>query len=177
MKRILSILFLMIFLFNLAGYFVVFKMMQYSAREEMKTLVKKNIPLEKLLKIVVPAKEINSSPVFRFLEENEFIYKGKRYDIVKQSTEGNNTIFYCINDTSEERLYAGLDDLIRHTTDQNTTSRNRSNILLKNIVKEALPDDIQLSGIDYSILNIHFDYHSFFTEQFFPVPSPPPKAC
>jgi hypothetical protein len=175
MKKILSILFLLIFLFNLAGYFVIFKMMQYSARQEMITLIKKNIPDQELVKVVVPNCLIPSSSDFRFTEEGEFIYKGRYYDIVRQRSEGNNTIFYCINDTNEEKLFDGLNEHIKQNTEQNLPQKNRTASLLKNIIKESIPNNSTFLLCEQECFNVCFFYSSFLKEQFIAVLSPPPK--
>ena len=116
MKRILSILFLFVFLFNLAGYFIVFEVRQYSAKQEMKIFIKNNIPENELTKIIIPNSELtSSSSEFRQTEENEFVYQGKYYDIVNKKTDGNNTIFYCINDKNEEKLFEELAEVCENS--------------------------------------------------------------
>ena len=48
-----------------------------------------------------------------FQEENEFRLDGKMYDIVQVETKGAETIYYCIDDVAEERLFANLDNLVK----------------------------------------------------------------
>ncbi|MFA4851576.1 MAG: hypothetical protein WC599_03565 [Bacteroidales bacterium] len=185
MRTVFSILLLILFLFNVSGYFVVFKLMRYNARKEMKAYIKQNLRDDEMEIVVVPNSEIGASGSgFRFVEENEFIYNDKLYDIVKKKTDGNNTIFYCINDKQEEKLFAGINEHIKRNTDQNlpagrqgTPAKDKSNNLTKSIVKEALPEKPGFLCCDITQATTHFKYVSLIQKQFIPILSPPPKAC
>ena len=143
----------------------------------MESYIKKNTPNNELVKIIISNSEIaSSSSGFRFTEDDEFIYNGNYYDIVRQKTDGSNTIFYCINDTNEEKLFAGLNEHIKQNMDQNLPVKNKSVQLLKNIIKEALPDNIISLFCNQSSNNTHFIYSSFQKEYFKSIPSPPPKT-
>ena len=176
-KKIISILLLILFLFNVSGYFVVFKLRQYNAREEMKTRIKQNLRDEEMEVIIIQNSEINS-PLsdFCFIEEDEFRYKGNLYDIVRKKTEGSNTVFYCINDKQEEKLFDGLNEHIKRNTDQNTPTKDKSNTLTKSIVKEALPEKPDFIAYSVNQHILYFKYNSLTNKQFIPVPSPPPKS-
>lgn len=177
MKKLLSILFLFIFLFNLSGYYFVFNVMQKSARKEMKALIKKNIPKTDLEKLVISENEMNSPDIFNFKDDNkEFIYNGKLYDIISETKDGSNTIFYCINDKNEEKLFAGLHEHIRNNYDQNVPSKSRSGLLIKNIIKEALPDLYHEMKSFQTLTFIFFEDRFVLTDQFIPIFSPPPEA-
>ena len=177
MKKFFSILFLFIFIFNIAGYFIVFKLMQYEARKEMKAYIKQNLNDEEMEVIVIPNNKIGTAGSgFRFVEENEFIYNDKLYDIVRKKTDGNKTIFYCINDKFEENLFSGLFEHTKRNTDQNTPINEKSNKLTKSIVKEALPEKQVLLHYAINQSITHFKYALFIKEQFIPILSPPPKA-
>jgi hypothetical protein len=177
MKKILSILFLAIFLFNLLGYYFVVYLMQQSVHSEMKAFIKKNPPLDKLERLVISDKEMNSREVFKFKDDKkEFVYNGKLYDIVKETKDGTNTIFYCINDKNEEQLLAGLCEHFKNNFDQNGPAKDKSRQLIKNIIKEALPDSHSTIKSFQSLTFIFFEYHFELTNQFIPVFSPPPEA-
>jgi len=179
MKKALSILFLFIFLYNIAGYFIVFTLQQFSVREEMELYIKKNMADKELERVVVSNTDIaGGSSDFRFKDDNnEFVYKGKLYDIVRQKTDGVNTIFYCINDNNEERLIEGLSQHIQRNTDQNLPAKNNALNLVNNIIKDALPDKHceQLCNF-YSKISFYISYNSLIREQFIPTPTPPPKG-
>ena len=177
MKKIFSILLCSIFLFNVLGYFVVFKLMQHNVRKEMKARIKRNLRDEEMEIIVIPNNKIGTKESeFKYVKKNEFIYKGNLYDIVRKKDDGKNTIFYCINDKQEEALFAGLNEHIMRNTDQNLPANNNSKILSKNIIKEALPEKPEyLKSFITGNIN-DFYYTSLILEQYIPVFSPPPKA-
>jgi hypothetical protein len=178
MKRLLSILFLLIFVYNLAGYFVVFRLEQYAVKRSMKALIKSGLNEEALEKVVVPNGDISTERFgFRLLDEGkEFMYKGKLYDIVKSSTDGKNTVFYCINDKNEERLFANLYEHIKQNNEPNTPAKNHSNNLVKSIIKEALPDN-SMEMLLTKTADIQFSIYDIAPlQQYIPLHTPPPKA-
>lgn len=151
--------------------------MQYSVKQEMKAFILKNTSDNELEKIVISNSDITSSSSdFRFNDDNEFIYKGKFYDIVRQKSDGSNTIFYCVNDTNEEKLFAGLDEHVKQNMDQNLPVKGKSAELLKNIIKEALPDNSITICSNQQNFNIHFIYNSLLKEHYISILSPPPKS-
>ena len=156
---------------------MVFKMMQYSIRQEMKSYISKNNYEKELETVVIPDIQIASlSSEFKYLNEKEFTYKGKLYDIVKTKDDGRNKIFYCINDTNEERLFAVLSEHIKRNTDQTAPFKNKTEQIIINIIKEALPEKPQLI---ICVAEKNFFYYNFtidLQEQFIPVYSLPPKS-
>jgi hypothetical protein len=177
MRKLLSLILCMVFLFNISGYYFVFKILQNNIRKEMKTLIKSTISEDETETIIISDSEMLSpSSSFKFLKKNEFTYKGKLYDIVHRKKENGINTFYCINDKQEEKLFSGLHEFIKFNMDNNIPVKNKLNSLIKNIVKEAIPDNLRSSFNDFSISDMFFTYRSNFTEQFISVLSPPPKA-
>jgi hypothetical protein len=178
MKKFLSIFLLVIFLFNLAGYFIVFKVIQYSVQQEMKVYLQKNSSDKETEIITIPTIEIASpSSRIKFTDDDEFIYNGKLYDIISSKSSNGYTTFYCMNDKQEEQLYSTLKDHIIHNTDQNLPLKDRSTQIIKNIIKEALADKCIIKQ-QLSILSckINFDFDTTLLRNFKTVLSPPPKA-
>jgi hypothetical protein len=178
MKKILSILFLLVFVYNLAGFFIVFKCQQYSVKSDMKALLKKDIPDSKLDKIIIPDADINSGTSdFRYLDDNkEFFYNGKLYDIARSYDDGIKTVFYCINDMNEEQLYSKLEEHIQRNNDQNIPGKTQTASLLKGMIKDYFPQRplIQFSNTGSEIF-FHEQQQSLL-KQFIPVFTPPPES-
>ena len=163
----------------MAGYFVVFSLQQYLAREDMKSYIKNKLTDNELEKVVVPNSEmVNGSSDFRFKDENkEFVYKGKLYDIVRQKDDGVHTVFYCINDKKEEGLFAALEEHVQRNTDQNLPRKQNAVGLVKHIVKDALPDNrSELFCHLYFTNCINSFCNSFPKDQYIQPLSPPPKG-
>lgn len=178
MKRTLSIIFLLVFIYNIAGFFVVFKIEQYAAKDEMKAYISQNPANAELEKIVISNEVMDSrASGFRMFDDNkEFTFNGKLYDIIKSTSDGKFTTFYCLNDKNEERIISNLYEHVQRNTDQNIPSRDNAMKLIKNIIKEALPNEYS-SLCNVPFKEIHFT--TVFTDlpqNYIPVASPPPKG-
>ncbi|MEI7661860.1 MAG: hypothetical protein WCK34_06675 [Bacteroidota bacterium] len=106
MKRLFAIFLLMVFLFNILGYYLVFSYNQYILRREMMSLVKSQ-HFDRgcaLLRI----SELLANRDFRRLNPGEFRYRGVLYDIVSEEHEPGILIFRCIADSQEDNLIAGF---------------------------------------------------------------------
>jgi len=136
MKKAFAIFFLFVFLFNTAGYFLVFHAQQYSIKQEMRANIRLGVSDERVCAVTVDNHLLSSAgPVFE-LRGDEFIYKGKQYDIISRKTEGGSTTFYAVNDTQEEHLLSSLEDHIQNTADLASTHKQplHSKNLCKNFV-------------------------------------------
>lgn len=137
MKRVFAALILLLFLFNIMGYYFVFSYNQLLVRNEMKGLIKAGYFEDSyiVLKIVNPS----LNPDFKRVDKGEFEYKGLLYDIVSEKKESNFTIFRCINDKNEENLLAGFHHYFELASSQNNPVKARHALaLLYHVIKLAL---------------------------------------
>ncbi len=132
MKRAAVILILGIFLFNLGGYFVAFKALEYQAKKEIKSRIKNGIPEKELIRIEID--EANSSELMWIKVNKEFIYLGEMYDIVRSEVENSGSVYYCIPDKQEKKLFAHIEDHIRQFISDNKPLKNKTTKELKNHV-------------------------------------------
>jgi hypothetical protein len=174
MKRILSILLLFVFLFNIMGYYAAFLVQRAQLKKEMKAFIKSDEGKENLQKLVIPVAKYAAS--VDFIEENEFIYKDELYDLIKKETTVTGIILYCINDLKEELLIEVARKHFNKNNNPNTSTDNSSS-LIENIINEALPEN-PFFLMPFSVCHkiTEFDYTSHITTQYIPVISPPPKA-
>jgi hypothetical protein len=178
MKRVLSILFLLVFTYNMAGFFVVFKLQQLTAKDEMKAFIKNNHANTDLEKIIVPDSEISSGANdFRYLDDNkEFSYQGKLYDIFRTASDGCNTVFYCVNDKNEELILAKYKEQLQRNNDQNVPCRSQTGKLVKIMIKDYLPHYVPVLAA-LSASTISFNTSPFkVINQVTAVFTPPPEA-
>lgn len=155
------------------GYYAAFLIKRTQLRNEMKSFIKSEAGAESLRKLVIPLDYYASS--VNFIEDNEFIYKGELYDLVRKETSGNNIIIFCINDKKEQALLNNAKEHFSRNHDQKN-STNKSSSVLKNIIKEALPENSNFITLSVSQMISGFDDASHITMQYIPVTSPPPKA-
>lgn len=127
MKAITSYLLLIVFLFNILGYVVVFKISQIQIKKEVKRELKSKIKRSELHLISVNQNDFDQ---INWVEEGkEFILNNKMYDIVKRETSGNTILIYCIDDKQEKALFANLEDHIsRHISDNKSSSKREIKI-------------------------------------------------
>lgn len=110
MKRVFSIFLLILFAFNIGGFLFLFSIQRFQIRKELKKEIKKNLPLGSLAKITITSD--NKDQVF-WEHESEFCYLGIMYDVVKKvETDTQETVYYCITDIQETKLFKKLDLLV-----------------------------------------------------------------
>lgn len=173
-KKAFSFVLLAIFLFNIVGYFIAFKIVQHQVRSEVKTAIKQTLTTNQLTVIEIYKTEQNQL----IWEENnkEFYYKGELYDIVKTEEKTESIIYYCINDVQEEKLFANLEEHVNNYISDNHLSK-------KNSSKKNLPDSIKLylSNVLSPTLAITenttiFNTHPLlYTSACLEISSPPPE--
>jgi hypothetical protein len=175
LHRIAATLALMIILNNLAGFYFAFYLQQATIKKEVKSLLKSTLDESELVKLHF---DPNSDEYrkLQWLDEHEFRYDGRMYDIIKsEKDEKNNLTFHCINDIKEEQLFSNLSEQIRRHIEQNPEKNTISKILIKALNLEfyqaASNDDIITSHkYDHQIICGQEDY---LTDR--EIPSPPPR--
>ncbi|MEH6406547.1 MAG: hypothetical protein V7767_04635 [Leeuwenhoekiella sp.] len=106
MKRSCVFLLLSIFIFNLGGNFIVFKIQQYQVRREIIQRIRQGIPTEQLSLITI---KHNQTKTVIWKESDEFSYDGIMYDVVKQELQADKSIvYYCVKDDMETALVIKL---------------------------------------------------------------------
>jgi len=150
-------------LFNTLSNLIVFESMYYSI---------KSIPTNNLIKITINNKTKQS---VRFTDKEEFIYNGKMYDIVRQKTEGNITIYYCLDDTKEDNLFANLNVSIKNNMDSNPV-KDRAQQILKKITIPLFYEDNNEHYLTISCSYIHSTNSINQNYTFLDVLTPPPEV-
>ena len=132
MKKLTSILVVFVIVFHLFGYFAVFKVMQRNIKKEIKTAIKQGVPDSELAYFRFPVnKKIQEKMGIRWLESNEFTYKGNMYDVVHKQYDGEFIIFKCVNDTQEKILFTGLNKQVKNTMNNDPAKSKTLNLLQK----------------------------------------------
>jgi hypothetical protein len=111
MRRAISISLLLSMLLQAAGYFFVFKILQHEIRQEIEQQIKAGVPETEL--VLLKIFEAKPHLAFQRVEEHEFRYDGKMYDIVRQEAHGDTTWYYCLADEKETQLFANLDEVVK----------------------------------------------------------------
>lgn len=174
MRSVVATVLLHFVLLQAAGYLIVFEIQKYEIRQEIKHQIKAGVPDTELvlLKIV----EGKFHPTFQRVEEHEFRYDGKMYDVVRQESHGDTTWYYCLADEKETQLFANLEELVKHGMSQNSERQQRI-IRLLNLFGQLFfsPHD-RVSSVDaiedMAWSNCYFGLKLWIE----PPPTPPPEA-
>ena len=95
--------------FSIAGFYPVYVILQLQARQEIKMRIKQGVPESEIHKIVFAVNE----KINWVRKGKEFSFKNQLYDVVRKEYLKDHVIYYCINDKQEEKLFAGLDEMVR----------------------------------------------------------------
>lgn len=132
MRSAISILLLLLMLFQTAGHLFIFKIQQYEIRREIKQRLKAGVPETELVLLkILKTLEKKSNPAFQRIHEREFRYDGNMYDIIRQETHGDTTWYYCLSDEKETQLFANLDELVKQDMAGNPQHRRQADELLR----------------------------------------------
>ncbi len=103
-RKILILAVLLLFLYNTTGYYLLFELRKSQIRKEIRAQMKKKSTEIVTLRIANPEQD----PEFKRIHSREFRYRNEMYDILHQKKEGGVTVFYCIHDKKETRLFNSL---------------------------------------------------------------------
>lgn len=113
MKKAVAISVAVLFLFQSAGMFLLFKWHQAEIRQEIKERIKAGVPESELVELEFHRSQLEGQDEqFRWIHKKEFIYQNQLYDIVHRKTAGDSTTFLCIPDFKETKLLKNLNHLI-----------------------------------------------------------------
>jgi hypothetical protein len=174
-RKLLSVLFAGLILFNLCGYFFVFKCDQIYLKSEMKRMIKSGSihGVNEEIIIVNPS----SDPDFKMLDKDEISYHGKMYDVISSGISGNSIIYRCINDTREEQLIAHYDKYSSSVAGMNLPERSKtSQAMLYHIIKQALVNQYSFQQpSDFSVILFSQPYSKIHSITILPS-YPPPRS-
>jgi hypothetical protein len=131
LKKGFAYFFLVIFMFNFMGNYLVFEVNKIQVKKEMQAFIRTRRLNSHLVTFKIFHPENN--PDLRRIEKREIIYKGLLYDIVIEKKQGDSTLFSCIRDHKEEILIAGY---------KKVQNRKITLALLHNLITQALPVDM-----------------------------------
>ena len=172
-RKFLSLLFAGLILFNLLGYYFVFKCDQIRVKTEMKAMIRSGSFRDyEEITILNPA----TNRDFKMLDKGEIRYRGKLYDVISTRISGTSVIFRCINDTKEEQLLARYEKYSTWVTGMNLPERSKnSQAMLHHIIKHALLNKYSVQPPSTSSVVLFFepvqDLNSIAIQPF----SPPPR--
>lgn len=172
-RKFLSLLFAGLILFNIFGYYFVFRCDQIQVKNEMKARMRSSSFRSHYEEISI----LNPSadPDFKMIDKDEFRYHGMLYDIISARVSGKTVTFRCINDTREEQLLSRYNHYSISVAGMNAPEKNRnSQALLYHIIKHALLNTYTVQPPSTASVILFFepggDFKSIAIQPSFPPP-------
>lgn len=171
MFRFLVILFTIAVIINGPSVHFAFLSNKNSVRTQIKNDIRKGIP-ESELHCIRDNQRLN------WIEKNrEFKIGNQMYDVVKVKTINGQLVYFCINDTQEEKLFADLNDLVDQQLKDQKRLANESLLgNFMNFFNAEKPHYTQLSEFTYTQKRVDIPYHFSISKINIDTPNPPPNA-
>ena len=165
----------MVFIYNLFGYYIVFHLVQFQVRDEVKTRLKFSVSENDL--VLISIEDGSESVLIWVKPEKEFRYQGQMYDIVKLKKTKFKTLYYCLQDFKESKLFEHLDRHINNYIAHNPDQQNKTKTLLNTMAKVFFiqKDNLSILKVGSVTINDTFyiqNYQSISLD----IGSPPPKT-
>lgn len=139
MRKLGSLLFLCVFLFNIVGYYPVFLLRQQNARNGISKIIDEKVTSGMLVVFTINEKEIAS---LKWIREDEFSYKDELFDVVFRETESDGRCrLYCINDKKEKALISGLKMHIAKHLENSGNNPDKKQNQVKPLLKDYCPPE------------------------------------
>jgi hypothetical protein len=178
LKKLASYFFLLVFLFNVGGYYLVFWGMQKQAKNQLlHRLDANNYSNNEVVVLTIPI--TLPYPIYQNGYERvdgEFEYKGEYFKLVKQKLENDTLFLVCIKDVQAKKLQVVMSDFSKLSNNVPTGSKQAFNFLSK-IYKDftraefiqlyksrALPEQVYYAGANCQVIDHNYT-----------IDSPPPE--
>jgi hypothetical protein len=181
-KKALSIVLVVVFLFNVIGYYGIYVAMLSQARTALNEKIDNDqykedqtITIKLPLTLPYPGQQNEYQRV-----EGDFEHQGEFYKLVKQKYLNDTLYVVCLKNVDEKKAVKMFSDLAKLSTDQSSAPSNNQNAkTVVNIIKDYNPvvEQIQLAPRQVIELGISFTFFSTnILSQDITVFSPPPES-
>lgn len=172
MKKTFSIFLITAFIFNAAGYLLIFLVLQSSLKDRAEEkLVSDNHVKSAVVLAFSKADFEEGIKEFKMMDEREFSFRGKMYDIIKTVNKNDSLYFYCIADTDEDDLNLAF-SRNGNGDDGNKNAANKN--LLKNILQDGLLTKENFRPLNFSPMLFLGENTLQVTSSIREIPTPPP---
>lgn len=177
MKRAFSILFLVIFLFNVGGYYLVFWGLRSQARKDLlHRLDADKYSAEELIVVAIPMALPYPNQESRFERvDGQFEYKGEFYNLVKQRIENDTLFIVCIKNRQEKELVNAMNEYSDLANNLPTGAKHTLDLFGK-LFKDYNVPYVAITGHGGWSMRLTFETPVYSLQyQSYPVFSPPPN--
>lgn len=179
LKKAVSILLLVVFLFNVGGYYLAYWAIEYKVNRDLTIRLDRNqYSDEETFELKIPV----SLPYSIYQTDYErvdgkFEYKGEFYKLVKHKLQNDTLYIVCIQNHDQKELVNTISEYVKVTNDLPGTAKKAVNFFgkfLKEYERQGQPAVVGTDCWTYTL--------SFFEMACVPItqltktPSPPPKS-
>jgi len=173
-KRLLASGLILLFLFNIFGYYFIYQYNRFLIRLEVKARIRSGTMNEQA-EILVLSNPLPSHD-FRWINRKEFRYRGRLYDVISIKRNGDSTLIHCINDKNEESLIARYSTFLGTRSWDDLAGRAKNaRIMLDHLIKHALLKETISREVPFIILKEPITGAASLQCRVCPPPSPPPE--
>jgi hypothetical protein len=177
-KKSIAIFFLVIFLFNVGGYYLVFWGLQSRAKTNlMHRLDADAYSSDEVVILTLPVSLPYPIHEARYERaDGEVEYKGEFYRLVKQKVENDTLFMVCIKDRQQKKLQRAMNDYVKLANSLPTSTKHTLDLLgklYKDFTKSS--DTILSLGEGWSAKILFRENNFSLLQQVYPVDSPPPE--
>ena len=184
MKQLVSILLLLLLLFNFVGYRILFDVLQQKANKELVTKLDNNDYNDAdLITLTVPLSMpyLTDSKDFE-RKDGEITIDGKIYHYVKQKISHGNLVLMCLPDEQKMHLQNAKDDFFKLANELQNNSASKKSGEHSQVIKLVISDYVKTENAvnAFAVNNISNTY----TDNYFAhllsgetlIPEQPPRA-
>jgi hypothetical protein len=178
-KKVFSIFFLALFLFNVGGYYIVYWGLHSKAKKDLlHRLDADNYSSEELIVISIPISLPYPLQQQGYERVNgEFEFNGEYYNLVKQRLENDTLFMVCIKDKTQKKLVTVLNEYSNYANNLPANASHTLDLfgkLFKDYTGTVLAT---LSvGTGWAIPILYGEGQFALLDLYYPVISPPPRA-
>ncbi|PKP20036.1 MAG: hypothetical protein CVU05_09960 [Bacteroidetes bacterium HGW-Bacteroidetes-21] len=166
MKKFISLILVITFIFNSGGHYLWFLYLQNANQKDIKREIRKGLKDNELTLIVVP---LNDESALQWEKpQKEFKYQGEMFDVVRSKIILQKKYYYCINDKKEKLLIANFN---KNNNKRGDIQKRLKRTSITNFFSPIQNKLCCLKSTD----RIFIGKISFYKSNNPKIPSPPPK--
>ncbi len=180
MKRVLSIALIVLFLFNVIGYYGIYMAMLRQARVALNEKIdNEQYQEEQTVTIKIPL--TLPYPVQEDYQrvQGDFEHQGEFYKLVKQKYSNDTLYVVCLKSAEEKRAFKVFSDLVKLSTENSSTSSSQNSKTIVSVIKDYNPVVEEIHFTPRQSIDLAKPF-AFFTvtilSQDLSVFSPPPET-
>jgi len=179
LKKVFAIILLVVFLFNVGGYYIVFWGISFGLDQRLNSRLDANqydedetVELKIPMTLPYPIKSNGFERV-----DGKFEHNGEFFKLVKHKLQNDTLYVVCIRDHDTRSLVSTFNTYVKNTLGLTNTNKKALNFLSKLIKDYFSEDNVKVDRWSGSIADLVFaDSPDLFLQIEMPVHAPPPRS-